>query len=59
NEANATSARTKLNLIHDQPAPLLEGLLRQQPYHQPALSPEVPVPPANLPANPAANKGQP
>ncbi|OYY56128.1 MAG: hypothetical protein B7Y53_02485 [Halothiobacillus sp. 28-55-5] len=59
NEANATSARTKLNLIHDQPAPLLEGLLRQQPYHQPALSPEVPVPPSNPAANPQANKEQP
>ncbi len=47
NEANATSARTKLNLIHDQPAPLLTGLLRQQPYHPPALSPEAPVPPSH------------
>jgi Ca-activated chloride channel family protein len=44
NQADATSARSKLNLIHDQPAPLLDGLLRQQPYHQPALSPEAPVP---------------
>ncbi len=42
NEADATSARSKLNLIHNQPAPLLDGLLRQQPYRTPVLSPEAP-----------------
>ncbi len=38
NEATASSARAKLNLIHDAPAPLLDGLLRQQPYHLPTIS---------------------
>jgi Ca-activated chloride channel family protein len=42
NEATASSARAKLNLIHDAPAPLLDGLLRQQPYHAPVISNEVP-----------------
>jgi Ca-activated chloride channel family protein len=42
NEATASSARAKLNLIHDAPAPLLDGLLRQQPYHAPVLSDDVP-----------------
>jgi Ca-activated chloride channel family protein len=40
NDANATSARAKLNLIFDQPAPLLDGLLSQQPYHRPNLPAE-------------------
>lgn len=34
-EAIAASARKKLDLVNDQPAPLLDGLLRQQPYHDP------------------------
>lgn len=41
NEATASSARAKLTLIHDAPAPLLDGLLRQQPYHVPDLSDDV------------------
>jgi Ca-activated chloride channel homolog len=42
NEATASSARAKLNLIHDAPAPLLDGLLRQQPYHAPVISDDAP-----------------
>lgn len=34
-EAIGASARKKLDLVNDQPAPLLDGLLRQQPYHAP------------------------
>ena len=33
NAATETSARAKLNLIENHPAPLLDSLLRQQPYH--------------------------
>jgi Ca-activated chloride channel family protein len=36
-EAIGASARKKLDLVNDQPAPLLDGLLRQQPYHTPVL----------------------
>lgn len=42
NEATASSARAKLNLIHDKPAPLLDGLLRQQPYHAPIIADDAP-----------------
>lgn len=38
NAATESSARSKLTLIHDAPAPLLDGLLRQQPYHLPTLT---------------------
>ncbi|HUX82764.1 MAG TPA: VWA domain-containing protein [Halothiobacillus sp.] len=36
-EAIGASARKKLDLVNDQPAPLLDGLLRQQPYQAPML----------------------
>lgn len=36
-EAIGASARKKLDMVKDQPAPLLDGLLRQQPYHAPVL----------------------
>lgn len=36
-EAIGASARKKLDLVNDHPAPLLDGLLRQQPYHTPVL----------------------
>lgn len=42
NTATERSARSKLTLIHDAPAPLLEGLLRQQPYHLPAIPGKAP-----------------
>ena len=38
NAATESSARSKLILIHDAPAPLLDGLLRQQPYHVPTIT---------------------
>ncbi|MHB8920903.1 MAG: VWA domain-containing protein [Halothiobacillus sp.] len=44
NEATATSARAKLNLIHDTPTPLLDGLLGQQPYHRPMVPDGLPAP---------------
>lgn len=38
--ATESSARAKLNLIRNSPAPLLDSLLRQQPYAQPAFVPD-------------------
>ncbi len=37
NPATEASARAKLNLMNDRPAPLLDSLLRQQPYHPPVV----------------------
>ncbi|WP_407275975.1 VWA domain-containing protein [Halothiobacillus sp. DCM-1] len=44
NAATETSARAKLNLIENHPVPLLDSLLRQQPYHRPTLA--TPTPPS-------------